>query len=294
MKLKNKFLLALMLISSSINCSEDKFERGRFKFNASSAVPFGAGIFQTEEEDELASGSISSMSSDEDEDSEEEGYPDFRISRTIKAISDSSSNTPKKTLTPIEESFIEESFDEYKSNSNSAVVCSGFFKSKASEEEDDSTSELLFFMAFSETDACPDYSNEESLKDKELKRFTMAKLDEVVSRSNSSLSSSLTPIKSGASPIAQKQCTSPSFQRQFSSPVPKVSVLAILDAKRKEENLADGFLSKYLIETTTKECWGGRAIGAKVVDVKRVDGKIVKAKKGGLRLDEWGWGVGGS
>ena len=291
MKLKNKFLLALMLISSSINCSEDKFELGRFKLNASSAVPFGAGIFQTEEEDELASGSISSMSSDEDEDSEEEGYPDFRISRTIKAISDSSSNTPKKTLTPIEESFIEESLDEYKSklgesksNSNSAVVCSGFFKAKASEEEDDSTSELLFFMAFSETDACPDSSNEESLKDTELKRFTMAKLDEVVSRSNSSLSSSLTPIKSGASPIAQKQCTSPSFQRQFSSPVPKVSVLAILDAKRKEENLADGFLSKYLIETTTKECWGGRAIGAKVVDVKRVDGKIVKAKKGWAQI----------
>ncbi len=232
MKLKNKFLLALMLISSLINCSEDKFERGRFKLNASSAVPFGAGIFQTEEEDELASGSISSMSSDEDEDSEEEGYPDFRISRTIKAISGSSSDTPKKTLTPIEESFIEESLDEYKSklgesksNSNSAVVCSGFFKAKASEEEDDSTSELLFFMAFSETDACPDSSNEESLKDKELKHFTMEKLDEVVSsRSNSRLSSDPTPIKSGASPIAQKQCTSPSFQRQFSSPNPSSSI----------------------------------------------------------------------
>lgn len=226
MKLKNKFLLALMLISSSINCSEDKFERGRFKLNASSAVPFGAGIFQTEEEDELASGSISSMSSDEDEDSEEEGYPDFRISRTIKAISGSSSNTPKKTLTPIEESFIEESLDEYKSklgesksNSNSAVVCSGFFKTKAS-AKGKSTSELLFFMDFSGTDVCPDSSNEESLADEELQHLTMAKFDEVLSsRPNSSLSGDPTPIKIGASP-------------SFSPvPVPKVSVLKKLNEK---------------------------------------------------------------
>ena len=292
MKLKNKFLLALMLISSSINCFEDTFELGRFKFNASSAIPFGAGIFQTEEEAGSASGSISSMSSDEDEDSEDEdsedeGYPDFRISRTIGAISGSSSNTAKKTLTPIEESLDEykSKLGESKSNSNSAVVCSGFFKAKTS-ARDNSTSGLLFCMDFSETDVCPDFSIEESLANEELQHLTMAKLDEVVSsRSNSRLSSDLTPIKSGASPIAQKQ---------FSSPVPKVSVLAILDAKRKEENLADGFLSKYLIETTTKERWGGRAIGATVVAVKRVDGKIVKAKKGGLRLDEWGWGVGGS
>lgn len=224
MKLKNKFLLALMLISSSINCSEDKFERGRFKLNASSAVPFGAGIFQTEEEDELASGSISSMSSDEDEDSEdedseEEGYPDFRISRTIKAISGSSSNTPKKTLTPIEESLDEHKskLGESKSNSNSAVVCSGFFKTKAS-AKGKSTSELLFFMDFSGKDGCPDSSKQEFLADQELQHLTMAKFDEVVSsRSNSSLSGDPTPIKIGASP---------SF-----SPVPKVSVLKKLNEK---------------------------------------------------------------
>ena len=229
MKLKNKFLLALMLISSSINCSEDKFERGRFKLNASSAVPFGAGIFQTEEEDELASGSISSMSSDEDEDSEdedseEEGIPDFRISSTIGAISGSSSNAAKKTLTPIKESFIEESLDEYKSklgksksNSNSAVVCSGFFKAKTS-ARDKSTSELLFFMDFSGKDGCPDSSKQEFLADQELQHLTMAKFDEVVSsRSNSSLSGDPTPIKIGASP-------------SFSPvPVPKVSVLKKLN-----------------------------------------------------------------
>lgn len=234
MKLKNKFLLALMLISSSINCSEDKFGRGKFKLNASSAIPFGAGIFQTEEEDELASGSISSMSSDEDEDSEdedseEEGIPDFRISSTIGAISGSSSNTAKKTLTPIEESFIEESLDEYKSklgksksNSNSAVVCSGFFKAKTS-AIDRLTSGLPFCMDVRETDVCPDFSIEGSLANEELQHLTMAKLDEVVSsRSNSRLSSDPTPIKSGASP---------SFQRQFSSPVPvpKVSVLKKLN-----------------------------------------------------------------
>ena len=76
-------------------------------------------------------------------------------------------------------------------------------------------------------------SIEESIDDEELMALILKefKIEAGSSRSNSRLSSDLTPNKSCDSPTAQKQCTSPAFQRQLSSPTQKVSVLKKLDEK---------------------------------------------------------------
>jgi len=192
-----------MLISSSINCSEDK-SKPSFNTNISNIKAYVVSHFvrvakeDSDSDSEVRSDNLAHFmpvgdldfdkgkeSEDEDSEEEGEGYADTWV---FEGMTISVSNPPllsnpsKKSLPPIKE----------------------------------------------------------SLEDKELRSLMLeeeVKIEAGNSRSNSRLSNDLTPIKSGASPTTQKQCISPAFQRQLSSPAPKVFVLAKLNENRQRNLL---------------------------------------------------------